>query len=199
MTESIPHAWPACPWPGWAKLYAQLIRDLRELDPALVVDDAGELGGATIALGSVTSNAGDRVFDRIDAAERLSAITCVVCGDLISVGARGWPPLCAAHDDATPTSPRPGWAVLYARLVADLRRIDRGVVITSACVFGEGELQVRVAPSDPQLETPLLARIAHAEDEAAETCELCGAPGQSRPIRPAGRIRCDEHAQEATP
>lgn len=108
----------------------------------------------------------------------------------------------AMTDDAPPPPPpppRPGWAELYARLVADLRGIDRGVVITAARVHGEGELQVKVAPSQPQLQTPLLVRIAHAADEAAQTCELCGAPGEYRPIQPAGRIRCDEHAEEETP
>lgn len=98
-------------------------------------------------------------------------------------------------DDAPPP-PRPGWTELYARLVADLRNIDPGVVVSSARVHGEGELQVRVTPSRPQFRTPLLARIAHAEDEAARTCEVCGQAGEYRPTQPAGRIRCDEHAEE---
>lgn len=94
MTDPEAHAWPACPWPGWAPLYAQLIRDARAMDPELIVDD---FEPGTIHPNSITSSldrtAADAVFDRIEEAEQLSEITCVVCG---GEGA-GWPPLCAEH------------------------------------------------------------------------------------------------------
>lgn len=92
MTE--PHLWSACPWPGWALLYARLIRDLRVMEPELIVQDFES--GATLAIGLVTATAGvdgDAVFDRIEEAEQLSEITCVVCGAQGS----GWPPLCPEH------------------------------------------------------------------------------------------------------
>ncbi|WP_078315413.1 hypothetical protein [Mycobacterium sp. D16Q16] len=94
MTDTEPHQWPACPWPGWAQLYAHLIRELRVLDPDLIVE---EFGGAVLSIGTVTASSAevaDVVFDRIEEAEDLSAITCVVCGG----DGSGWPPLCAEHD-----------------------------------------------------------------------------------------------------
>lgn len=93
MTETDPHRWPACPWPGWALLYARLIRDLRAMDPGLVVEDFDD--GANLSIGFVTPSTDDpdAVFDRIDRAERLAEATCVVCG----VQGSGWPPLCAEH------------------------------------------------------------------------------------------------------
>ncbi|SRX96048.1 hypothetical protein MSP7336_04323 [Mycobacterium shimoidei] len=94
MTDTEPHRWPGCPWPGWAQLYARLIRDARAADPELVVED---FEPGSIHPNSITSSlspaAADRLFDRIEEAEQLSEITCVVCG---GEGA-GWPPLCGEH------------------------------------------------------------------------------------------------------
>ncbi|WP_018600929.1 hypothetical protein [Mycobacterium sp. 155] len=92
--ERWPHIWPACPWPGWAQLYARMIRDVRELDPELVVADfePGSINpGATAS--SLSPAAADKVFDRIDEAEELAGRTCVVCGGT----GDGWPPLCGQH------------------------------------------------------------------------------------------------------
>lgn len=90
------HRWPACYWPGWALLYANLIRDLRVMDPDLFVDNVWD-GGMLLIGHVVTSTEGDAVFDRIEKAERLAEISCVVCGEL-SDGSHGvWPPLCCDH------------------------------------------------------------------------------------------------------
>jgi hypothetical protein len=96
-----PHRWPACPWPGWAQLYAQLIRDLRTMDPDLVVEDVFD--GAVLSIGTVTASAGmgDRVFDRINEAERLAEISCVVCGTSDAEAGQAWPPLCGEHSGGT--------------------------------------------------------------------------------------------------
>jgi hypothetical protein len=94
VTGTEPHRWPGCPWPGWAQLYAQLIRDVRAADPDLIVED---FEPGTLSIGGVTSSLSpeeaDAVFDRIEAAERLTSVTCVVCGGEGS----GWPPLCGEH------------------------------------------------------------------------------------------------------
>lgn len=94
MTGTEPHRWPGCPWPGWAQLYAQLIRDVRAADPDLIVED---FEPGTLSIGGVTSSlspaAADRLFDRIEEAEQLAEITCVVCGG----EGVGWPPLCGEH------------------------------------------------------------------------------------------------------
>ncbi|MDO3110428.1 hypothetical protein [Mycobacteroides abscessus] len=93
-TETEPHAWPACPWPGWAQLYARLIRDVRELDPELIVDEFEPCGfHPNDMTSSLSPTAADRVFDRIDEAEELAGRTCVVCGQ----EGDGWPPLCQEH------------------------------------------------------------------------------------------------------
>lgn len=92
--EPLPHAWPACPWPGWAVLYARMIRDVRELDPELIVD---EFEPGSIHPNDMTSSLrpdeADAVFDRVEAAEEAAERTCVVCGGEGS----GWPPLCQEH------------------------------------------------------------------------------------------------------
>lgn len=99
MTEPEPHMWPGCPWPGWAKLYAQLIRDVRAMDPELVVEDfePGSIQPSTMTSG-LSRDGADVVFDRIEASEELAGRTCVVCG-LVDAATRGsgWPPLCAEH------------------------------------------------------------------------------------------------------
>lgn len=89
-----PHLWAACPWPGWAQLYAQLIRDTREMDPELIVEDfePGSFQPNAMA-SSLSPTAADAVFDRIDEAVELAGATCVVCGGEGS----GWPPLCVEH------------------------------------------------------------------------------------------------------
>ncbi len=94
MTDTEPHQWPGCPWPGWTQLYAQLIRDVRAADPELVVEDfePGSIHPNSIT-SSLSKTGADAVFDRIEESEQLSEITCVVCGGEGS----GWPPLCAEH------------------------------------------------------------------------------------------------------
>jgi hypothetical protein len=93
-TEPEPHQWPGCPWPGWALLYAQLIRAVREMDPELIVTDfePGSIQPSTMT-SSLSPDEADAVFDRIDEAVDLAEISCVVCGGQGS----GWPPLCAVH------------------------------------------------------------------------------------------------------
>lgn len=94
MTDPQPHQWPACPWPGWAGMYARMIRDARAMDPELIVED---FEPGSIHPNSITSSlapaAADELFDRIEEAEQLSETLCVVCGGEGS----GWPPLCAEH------------------------------------------------------------------------------------------------------
>lgn len=94
MTDTEPHRWPGCPWPGWAQLYARLIRDARAADPQLVVEDfePGSIHPNSIT-SSLSKARADAVFDRIEEAEQLSEITCVVCGG----EGVGWPPLCGEH------------------------------------------------------------------------------------------------------
>lgn len=89
-----PHMWPACPWPGWALLYARMIRDARELDPGLIVEafEPGSIHPSDMR-SSLSPVAADAVFDRIDEAERLAEVTCVICGG----AGTGWPPLCEQH------------------------------------------------------------------------------------------------------
>lgn len=94
MSALEPHARQACPWSGWAGLYARLIRDLRARDPDLIVE---EFGGAVLLIGTVTASSAevaDAVFDRIEEAEDQSQVTCVACGGEGS----GWPPLCEQHE-----------------------------------------------------------------------------------------------------
>ncbi|RAV01378.1 hypothetical protein [Mycolicibacter senuensis] len=90
MTDPQPHAWPACPWPGWAGLYARMIRDARAMDPELIVED---FEPGSIHPNSITSllspAAADELFDRIEEAGDRAGCTCVVCGGEGS----GWPPL----------------------------------------------------------------------------------------------------------
>ncbi|RIS02728.1 hypothetical protein D2E70_16105 [Mycobacteroides abscessus] len=94
MTETEPHSWPGCPWPGWSQLYATMIRDVRKMDQELLVED---FDPGSIHPNSITSSLSpedaDAVFDRIEEAERLTSVTCVVCGGEGS----GWPPLCGEH------------------------------------------------------------------------------------------------------
>lgn len=73
--------WPACPWPGWALLYARLIEDLVDIDEDLIVEGVevrdGELRVA------VRGNGVDRhhvALTRISDAEDASLPVCVVCG-----------------------------------------------------------------------------------------------------------------------
>ncbi|WP_071288523.1 hypothetical protein [Mycolicibacterium llatzerense] len=92
--EPLPHAWPGCPWPGWAQLYARLIRDVREMDPDLIVDEfePGSFHPNSVT-SSLTPTAADAVFDRIDEVVEAAERTCVVCGQ----EGDGWPPLCEVH------------------------------------------------------------------------------------------------------
>lgn len=94
MTDTEPHQRPACPWPGWELLYATMIRDVRAADPELVGEDfePGSIHPNFIT-SSQSKTGADAVFDRIEEAEQLSVITCVICGGEGS----GWPPLCAGH------------------------------------------------------------------------------------------------------
>lgn len=89
-----PHAWPACPWPGWAQLYAAMIRDVRAADPELIVEEfePGSIHPASMR-SSLSPAEADAVFDLVDAAEELAGRTCVVCGG----EGGGWPPMCEAH------------------------------------------------------------------------------------------------------
>lgn len=91
--EETPHQWPVCPWPGWAQLYAQMIRDLVELDRNLVVGPVAP--GALQFFGSVIGAASDHVVDRMREAEKRALVSCVVCGATVSAWA--WPPLCDSH------------------------------------------------------------------------------------------------------
>jgi hypothetical protein len=93
-TDSLPHQWPACPWPGWALLYAHMIRAVREMDPDLVVDEfePGSFHPDSMT-SSLSPEAADAVFERIDEAVEAAERTCVVCGES---GDR-WPPLCEVH------------------------------------------------------------------------------------------------------
>lgn len=94
MSDVEPHAWPACPWPGWAVVYARLIRDIRQMDPDLVVDEFEPSSFHPNSMtSSLTPDEADEVFDRIDAAVEAAERTCVVCGG----DGAGWPPLCEVH------------------------------------------------------------------------------------------------------
>lgn len=93
-TQRWPHLWPACPWPGWARLYAAMIRDVRAADPELIVSDfePGAIHPDSMT-SSLSPEEADAVFARIDEADELAERTCVVCG----AEGDGWPPLCEAH------------------------------------------------------------------------------------------------------
>lgn len=94
-----PHRWPACPWPGWALLYAHLITDLVRIDPDLVVESvdvrAGELRIAV--LGVEDDQRSWPVYSRIAAAIDETAMTCVVCGAETDAPDDPVPPLCGEH------------------------------------------------------------------------------------------------------
>ncbi|MDH6245538.1 hypothetical protein [Mycobacterium sp. OTB74] len=95
--ESAPHQWPGCPWPGWALLYARLIRELRAMDPALVVENVWDNGELLIGSIMAADETADAVFDRIEKAEAEARTACVVCGGLANEKERRWPPLCDEH------------------------------------------------------------------------------------------------------
>lgn len=92
------HRWPACPWPGWALLYARLIRDLVNIDEDLVVESVdvrdGELHVEVRGAGADRHNA---ALARVADAEDQSLMTCVVCGEEADVPEDAVPPLCEEH------------------------------------------------------------------------------------------------------
>ncbi|MGA5538621.1 hypothetical protein [Mycolicibacterium nivoides] len=93
-----PHRWPACPWPGWALLYARLITNLVRVDEDLVVDEVevrdGELRVEVRASDEARMPA---VMRLIAGVEDAALMTCVVCGAETDVPHEPVPPLCPEH------------------------------------------------------------------------------------------------------
>ncbi|MDO2981416.1 MULTISPECIES: hypothetical protein [Mycobacteriaceae] len=97
-TDPEPHQWPGCPWPGWALLYAQLIRSLVAIDEDLVVETVdvrdGELRVEVQGSDEYRHHA---AMALVADSEDESLMTCVVCGEDAEIPYGPVPPLCAEH------------------------------------------------------------------------------------------------------
>lgn len=207
--ETEPHQWPGCPWPGWALLYARLIRDCRVLDPGLILEMHRP---GQIEFDSVTTTAGDELFDRMEAARLESERTCVVCGG--AAPDPGWPPLCEEHaeghrmadsDDPLaepelePLLARiperwgksidtgPGWYPLLVELDRQLVAIDPDYVVHQV-KEKFGGLRFYYGTDRGDLSAQMDELVQAAEQRAAVTCEECGQPGTVHQNR-AGWVR----------
>ncbi|GAB5900083.1 hypothetical protein OKHIL_58920 [Mycolicibacterium mageritense] len=92
------HRWPVCPWPGWVLIYAQLIRDLVEVDEDLVIESVDVRDGELHV--EVRGNRVDRhnaAMALIADAEDKSLMTCVVCGAEAEIPDGPVLPLCEVH------------------------------------------------------------------------------------------------------
>lgn len=92
------HRWPACPWPGWALLYARLICDLVNIDEDLVVESVDVRDGELhVEVRGAGADRHDAAMARVADAEDQSLMTCVVCGEEADVPEDPVPPLCEEH------------------------------------------------------------------------------------------------------
>lgn len=98
MTDTEPHRWPGCPWPGWAQLYARLICDLVNIDEDLVVESVDVRDGELhVEVRGAGADRHDAAMARVADAEDQSLMTCVVCGEEADVPEDPVPPLCEEH------------------------------------------------------------------------------------------------------
>lgn len=196
--EQSANGWPPIdPSDGWAQILTDLQRDLQQIDPDHVVRQVKQkFGVLRVYVTSSDPALAAAVTERIRDAETESARTCEKCGRPGQLHQRdsGWyRTVCDLHAQPPhrwPTCPWPGWALLYARLIAALVRIDEDLIVEGVEVW-DGELHVEVRASDEVRMTAVMRLIAGAEDESLMTCVVCGADTDvpHEPVPPL----CEEH------
>ncbi len=91
--------------------------------------------------------------------------------------------------------PGEGWWPIIAELDKDLREIEPDYKVMQV-KEKFGTLRFYTSGSSYYPDSPFYQRIADAEKQSAETCEVCGAPGVTHSDRFWLKTLCDAHAQE---